>query len=60
MLANPDLSNASYALSMKSQYSSGNKYDAAGAFMPINPNLFDVIRGGHAEPEHLCLSKPNQ
>ena len=22
--------------------------------------LFDVIRGGHAEPEHLCLSKPNQ
>jgi hypothetical protein len=24
---------------MKSQYSSGNKYDAAGAFMPINPYL---------------------
>ena len=41
---NPDLSNASYALSMKSQYSSGNKYDAAGAFMPINPNLKDLSK----------------
>ena len=29
---------------MKSQYSSGNKYDAAGAYMPINPNLKDLSK----------------
>ena len=42
---------------------------AAGADKPLRAffiwitnivTLFDVIRGGHAEPEHLCLSKPNQ